>query len=196
MRLFKIVLLCILICKEANSLYAQPIKSEATKYQSIQKSGMVILGGWALGNAVYSIPIAVYYKDNTFNHNFALMNIGWSTVNFGIATIGLLGNLKAPNSDDEVMPLIRKNQKIYLINSGLDIMYLTAGLYMSERGYYLNNPQLQGFGTSILLQGGFLAMFDLYQYFRLHKLKKSILKSSTFSLDTSYSRGISLTLHF
>ena len=51
-------------------------------------------------------------------------------------------------------------EKILLINTGLDIFYLTAGLFLVA-GRGRNNRQRAGFGWGIAIQGAFLFLFDL-----------------------------------
>jgi hypothetical protein len=55
---------------------------------------------------------------------------------------------------------------VFLFNSALDIAYITSGFYL--RGIADKDPltyhQNRGFGNGIILQGGFLFLFDLTAY--------------------------------
>ena len=50
------------------------------------------------------------------------------------------------------------------MNTGLDAAYITTGLYLKERGTRLNKDQPIGYGNSLVFQGAFLLVFDLFQY--------------------------------
>ncbi|MCB0846751.1 MAG: hypothetical protein KDE26_26060, partial [Bacteroidetes bacterium] len=57
-------------------------------------------------------------------------------------------------------------EKILLFNAGLDLAYIASGAYLIERSK--TNPanagraeQFNGYGQSLILQGGFLFVFDL-----------------------------------
>jgi hypothetical protein len=64
-------------------------------------------------------------------------------------------------------------EKLYALNTGLDVAYIIGGFYLRERG---NNQssidkqnQLKGYGTSIAIQGGFLLLLDAVMYHLHHK---------------------------
>ena len=66
-----------------------------------------------------------------------------------------------------------RTEKLYLFNAGLDVAYLATGLYLLEKG---RNPtaagspdRWRGYGQSLLLQGGFLLLFDGFQYATHHR---------------------------
>jgi hypothetical protein len=55
-------------------------------------------------------------------------------------------------------------EKTYVLNFGLDLVYITGGFYLRERGNTETRPdsrdQYKGYGTSVILQGGFLLLMD------------------------------------
>jgi hypothetical protein len=61
-------------------------------------------------------------------------------------------------------------QNIFIFNAGLDVGYMAIGLYLMERSKNASKNQdlLKGYGSSLILQGGFLFAFDLVMYF-VHK---------------------------
>jgi hypothetical protein len=132
-----------------------------------QQTGMLILGGWAVGNM--ALGAALTGKQTGSAKYFHQMNLAWNTVNLGIAALGYWG---ASKSDPAAMGLFEsiqehhKIQKILLFNAGLDVAYLMGGAYLIERSKNtVKLPErLKGFGQSILLQGGFLLIFDIAQY--------------------------------
>jgi hypothetical protein len=53
-----------------------------------------------------------------------------------------------------------------LLNAGLDVAYIATGFYLKERSKNSSSSErLRGYGNSLLLQGGFLLMFDVALYF-------------------------------
>jgi hypothetical protein len=79
------------------------------------------------------------------------MNAGWNTVNLALATTSLI-------LDRPVEP--QKLARVFWINAALDVGYMAGGLAMRQRGLRLEQPNLVGWGDSILLQGSFLFVFD------------------------------------
>jgi hypothetical protein len=136
-----------------------------------QKTAMTILGSWAVGNMVAG---AVFTgRSEGSDKYFHQMNIGWNAVNLTIAGFGLYSALTAdPGSFNLVQTIEEQHrfQKILLFNAGLDVGYMLGGAYMMERSRRFTDvkaDRLHGFGKSILLQGGFLFVFDLATFFAL-----------------------------
>jgi hypothetical protein len=97
------------------------------------------------------------------------MNLGWGVVNGVLAGVSLVHFKKSKPSGLDFAQTVREQQKIeklFLINGGLDLAYLGAGAWMLEKSK-TNTPkpeQWKGFGNSLLLQGGFLLVFDVINY--------------------------------
>ena len=133
-----------------------------------QKTGMMVLGGWALANIAGGIVLS----NNTDGSQkyFHQMNAGWNTINLAIAGFGYYAAMRTdPGSFDLYQSINEQHkfQKILLFNAGLDVGYMLGGLYMIERSKNTTNKpeRLKGFGQAIILQGGFLLAFDLVNYF-------------------------------
>ena len=136
---------------------------------------MNILAGWAGVNIIQSSISSANAKGS--DKAFFQMNTYWNVVNLAIAGVGLYGVKKAASKKLSLMQNLSEQQKLeklLLVNSGLDVGYVFAGLYMQERGQRLNNEQTQGFGKSVLLQGSFLLVFDIVQYCMHHKNGKHL----------------------
>lgn len=132
---------------------------------------MLTLGSWATTNlAVGGIGWASTPKGEA--HYFHQMNFFWNTVNLALAVPGYLKARKEPWNLQlgETLRAQRKTEAVFLINSGLDIAYMSGGLLFRSEARF--NPerkdQWMGYGNSLLLQGGFLFVFDLTAYF-LHR---------------------------
>lgn len=162
-----------------------------------QKTGMWVLGAWALGNIGTGIALSSR-RDGSAKY-FHQMNAGWNLVNLGIASMGYLAAVRTDPSAGGLYESVQSQyqiQKILLLNTGLDVAYMAGGAYLIERSKNdrKNPDRLKGFGQSILLQGGFLFVFDLAQYAWLassNETLKTLLGSMGPTPD-----GIGLTLRF
>lgn len=139
---------------------------------------MVGLGSWATSNFIVS-GIGWETVPTGEAHYFHQMNVLWNTVNIGLAIPGYLKAKKA-NATLTFAETIRtqyKTEKIFLINSGLDIGYMAGGLLLrsAAKTNMSKHDQFNGYGSSLLLQGGFLFVFDIVAY-SIHNLhaKKSL----------------------
>jgi len=133
-----------------------------------QEIGMLVLGGWAVGNIATGALLAGQRSGE--DKYFHIMNIGWNAVNLGLATVGYLNAINGDPASYDMAATIQQQyniEKILLLNTGLDVGYMLGGLYLMERSKNNNkNPErLKGFGKSIILQGAFLFTFDLIFYF-------------------------------
>ncbi len=143
---------------------------------------MYLLGGWALANMSTGVfGWARYENEQKYFHQ---MNAAWNLVNAGIATYALLSmDRDGPEglSGQELMRRHIRSEHIYLINAGLDLLYMAGGaLMIHAAGNSTTRPGLlKGYGQSVLLQGGFLFLFDLakfgIQYRRRQHFEASLL---------------------
>jgi hypothetical protein len=136
--------------------------------QKINKIGMLTLGGWAVGNIITGAVMRS--RTEGITQKFHEMNIYWNTFNLGLAGAGLYSALRSPTDGLSVYGSWQEQssiEKTLLFNAGLDVGYILGGLYLNERGKNTekNSELLQGFGRSVILQGGFLMAFDLTMYF-------------------------------
>ena len=96
------------------------------------------------------------------------MNAGWNLVNAGIAGFALY-NLSQMDASaftyTQSLSELQSLDKFLLLNAGLDVGYMAAGAWLWERGLRKKSNRLEGYGKSLILQGGFLLAFDLILYF-------------------------------
>jgi len=158
--------------------YAQSdklIQSFEQQRQDINKTGMLVLGSWAAGNILIGTYGSLKAKGEAkYFHQFNAM---WNVVNLGIATFGYLN---AVNSDPasmtnvEILKDYNSLQSFLLLNAGLDAAYIMTGFYLKERSKNSSSAErLKGYGNSLLLQGGFLLVFDVALYF-IHQSNANI----------------------
>lgn len=95
------------------------------------------------------------------------MNTIWGAVDFGTALIGYANIQKYRKKTltaAQTLEAQKKLENIFLVNGALDIAYIGTGAYLKLTGDSRNSPIMKGYGESILLQGGFLLLFDGLMY--------------------------------
>ena len=133
--------------------------------EHIKNSGMKVLGSWAVANIAVGAIGNANTKDQT--KYFHQMNAIWNVVNLGVAVAGYIGSKKSIDksyNSEQTLIEQHKIEKIFLINGGLDLAYIGAGFYLSNRGNNNNDDKLKGYGSAVILQGAFLLLFDATMY--------------------------------
>jgi len=137
---------------------------------SYNEKGMLILGGWAVGNIIWGGLAAGQTSGQT--KAFHQMNMYWNSVNLVIAGFGYwqASRETAGSGFWATMDAQQNIEKILLFNAALDVAYVAGGLYLKERGLRINKDKFVGFGKSIILQGAFLLTFDavMYTFHHIH----------------------------
>lgn len=161
----------------------------------INQTSMIVLGSWAVGNLLSG----TYgnFKAKGEAKYFNQFNAMWNVVNIGIATFGYLNavnNDPSSMSNAEIFKEYNSMQNFLLLNAGLDIAYISIGLYLKERAKNSSNSdRLTGYGNSLLLQGGFLLLFDAALYF-VHQSNASVNLYP--HLESFMQGGAGLTINF
>jgi hypothetical protein len=148
-------------------------------------SGMKVLGGWGILNlgtgaiwgwnnkstSVYAdlggSQVAYSKGISREGQYFFQMNTIWGAVDFGTALLGYANIQKYRKKNlnaAETLEQQKKLEKIFLVNGALDIGYLGVGTYLKLAGDSRKSPMMKGYGESILMQGGFLLIFDGLMY--------------------------------
>jgi hypothetical protein len=151
---------------------------------------MIGLGSWATTNFIAS-GIGWATVPTGEAHYFHQMNVMWNTVNIGLAIPGYLKAKKANSSISfsETIRTQHQTEKIFLINTGLDIGYMAGGLLLrsSAKTNMSKKDQFNGYGNSLLMQGGFLFVFDLVAYSIHSRHSKKSLDKLMNSIEMSSS---------
>lgn len=149
-------------------LHAQMAKNEPffiyERSLDLQKKGMIVLGSWAGANLISG---GIGFFRSTGNTRYLhQMNAAWNVVNLGIAVFGYRGALQASAeiAAGEMLGEMGNLDRILLINAGLDLLYLGTGAYLWRRGMVKDSNRLTGYGQSLIIQGGFLLLFDAVFY--------------------------------
>ncbi len=167
----KLLFLALLLIPISQLIAQENISDSLTSFHqsrmNINKNAMLILGGWAVGN----ILVGTYgnFKATGEAKYFHQFNAMWNVVNLGIAAFGYFN---AVNSDPssmtnlEIIKDFNSLQNFLLLNAGLDVAYIATGFYLKERSKNSSSAErLRGYGNSLLLQGGFLLLFDVSLFF-------------------------------
>lgn len=141
---------------------------------SYNEKGMLILGGWAVGNMIWGGIAAGQTSGQT--KAFHQMNMYWNSVNLVIAGFGYWQATKENAGTDfwSTMDAQQSMEKILLFNAALDVAYIAGGMYLKERGLRIDKEKFIGFGKSIILQGAFLLTFDAVMYTFHHTHAKEL----------------------
>ena len=158
MKKFILILLIVFATPAFSQDKAQVINQKRIE---INAAGMKVLGGWALVNI--TVGSLAYLNSTGKKKYFNQMNVMWNVINLSLATAGYFGAKADLNQQLSLAQAIHDEQKIeriLLLNTGLDVGYVAAGLFLNERGLRKSSERLQGYGKSLILQGAFLLMFD------------------------------------
>jgi hypothetical protein len=177
-----------------STAYAQTLDPFNKERSEIDKHLMIGLGTWATSNFIAS-GIGWATVSSGEARYFHQMNVMWNTVNIGLAIPGYLRARKSNSglSFSESIRAQHTTEKIFLINTGLDIGYMASGLLLRSAAQtnYDKQHQFNGFGNSLLLQGGFLFVFDLTAYILHHRHSEKGLNSILNKIELS-ANGIGL----
>lgn len=156
-----------------------------TKSLSTNNTGMYILGSWAVANMV----AGGYGWSQTTGQTkyFHQMNLFWNTVNLSIAGIALYSNLTTSFTDLSAAQMLEKHTKtenLYLINAGLDVLYVGTGFLLKHLATQKpkRHDLLKGYGNSVILQGGFLFVFDLVMWKIQHNHRLNFIQNLSFDV--------------
>ena len=187
----KNLLLIFCICNKV--LWGQTFTDFSKQKNDLDKKLMLTLTSWSAANVLTSgIGWATTEKGEA--NYFHQMNVIWGAINIGLA---LPGYFKAKNAipNTTLSANLRQQmqtEQVFLFNTGLDIAYVTAGFLLKSEGKHKANKQAQfnGFGNGLLLQGGFLFLFDLSAYI-IHRHHGTLLNPTLERLTMS-SSGIGI----
>ena len=130
----------------------------------INKTGMEVLGSWGLVNIAGSGVGYFAAKQDEWKY-FHEMNVLWGVVNTGIAAMGMVGVRKEMAKKlnyQQAYDRYLANKKLYLINAGLDVLYIGTGIGLATYSKSAKSDKdiYSGFGKSLVVQGVFLLLFD------------------------------------
>jgi hypothetical protein len=165
------------------------------------KNSSIALTSWGAANIIggtigyYSSPDVGSMK------HFYEMNVYFNIVNLGLGIPGLFAkrDKQMGLSFEQTVKQQQQIETVYLVNGVLNLTYITAGFWMREfsksRSDLTDQNRWLGFGNSMIVQGGFLLLFDFINY-GLHKHNGKKLDSHwqklTFSPAGMYGLGLDI----
>lgn len=152
---------------------------------------MRVLGTWGLANI--STGLIAYNNSSGTAKYFHKMNAMWNTANVGLALIGILSSNNKILTQDQQIKKQGTLEKVFKINTFLDLGYVATGFYLQHRGNDTRSDKLKGYGSSVILQGTFLFVFDAIMYNLESKNGKLLTTIRNNSQLTFNLNGISFT---
>lgn len=172
------------VCGQISEQYLTEINDERLQ---VNRTGMKVLASWAVGN----IAAGAWGRATSTGslQSFHEMNLAWNGVNLAIAGFGYFGSLDNPARIGlrETLKEYRNFENLLLFNAGLDLGYIAFGAYLWERGIRTDSSRSTGYGQSLIMQGGFLFLFDLILYRAVRSKHNTLLKhidNITISMNT------------
>lgn len=135
---FLLVLLC------GVSAAGQGLSYEKLNNKRIRtnKAGMLTLTGWGTANLASGITGYAIAEDTEWR-SFHGMNALWGAVNGTIGVLGYLGARKEAAKEfdkDVAFSRFQQSKNIYLINAGLDVLYVATGGVLLSVAPQFNKP--------------------------------------------------------
>lgn len=164
----------------------------------LQRKGMLTLTAWS-GLNIFSGTYG-WITTSDESKYFHQMNAGWNIVNLGLGLSGYLKARKEDYLDHDLKTSIDYQRRVsnsFLFNSALNGTYITAGFLFKERAKnkHENEMMLRGFGNSLILQGGFLLLFDASSFILQNRNRKKHLNPILLELSAK-STDIGVVIHF
>jgi len=158
---------CMLASATAQSYSLDEINQTRTQ---CTRNGMLTFTTWTGVNLIGS-TVGYFTTEGELKHFFE-MNVYFNAINAAIAVPGMITAFRAKRTGLDFQQTVKEVQNtkvVYLVNGVLDISYITAGFWLREAG---NNPsrsegdqtRFKGFGSSLIMQGSFLLIYDFIAY--------------------------------
>ena len=179
-------------------LFAQNFEKNIPEEKILERDGMIFLTSWAGINIAGGSAAYFMAREPEWKY-FHEMNVFWNTVNLGLGIAGLCNsiNQKKYNQDKESrIRQLKKTETVFLVNAGLDVLYISSGFAMKHFADKSDNPaRLNGYGNALIMQGTFLFLFDGIEYLLLRNFRLGISGNKSLSIKTE-GLGLSLKIQF
>jgi hypothetical protein len=163
-RLLTVLLLLYMLHVSAQQLRFDTLDHKRTHLNTL---GMAHLGAWGALNVVAG-GAGYFMADSKEWQAFHGMNAIWGATNAIIALSGYMGAKREAaqqRSIDDALHRYEKNKRLFLINAGLDVVYIGTGAVLDAKANEFTSPAMwHGFGKSFMLQGAVLLLFDGTMY--------------------------------
>jgi hypothetical protein len=118
---------------------------------------------WSLISVTAGVALLAF---GPLSQGVGLQAVAWGVIDAGIALVGSWvtrrrrTRLADPSASEALVREARNLRRILLINTGLDVLYVTGGILLALT-LGTGNPFWRGNSWGIVVQGGFLFCFDL-----------------------------------
>jgi len=132
--------------------------SPTQQYNEILTHKRIAMGtllAWS-GLSIASGALLLATQSSTFWQGFAIQSLGWGVIDATIGILSLLWMKANLHSAEEAQKERTSFRQVMLINTALDVLYILVGVGLVIWG----NQNLQGHGYGVIVQGGFLFLFD------------------------------------
>lgn len=149
-----------------------PVNSDLYNFNKSRNTktatGLKVLGGWAIGNVAASSYL--YFNTKGSDRSFNQMNVMFNGVNVIIVGASLLPKQKNDLDLNKTLQWQSNTESTYIANAALDLLYSSVGLYLTEKAKndLPRSAKWNGWGNALIMNGGFLFMFDTTM-FVVHK---------------------------
>lgn len=116
--------------------------------------------GWSAISVAAGLPLAA--SRQPVLRGLGQQFVAWGAIDGAIAVAGRWFSRRNAEADGEE---INKLRRLLLINAGLDVLYVSGGAALAVRRGQ-DDPYWRGVGLGIVVQGGFLLIFDLWHGLR------------------------------
>ncbi len=148
------------------------------KIFKIQQQSNLVFSGWSILNIGIS-PLCTksLFNPVTSSDHFHLSNFNWNLFNAGFAGLShysVYTNSQKTWSISELNKRKKRLERALTFNVALDFIYIASGLLLKHAtspNDLVNYPAFHGGGNSLILQGGFLLVYDSIFLRRIKKLK-------------------------
>jgi len=131
---------------------------------------------WSALSVVFSILMV--FSGDPFLRGVGIQCLVWGIIDAGIAFYGAKASTKKRleiTESEKGGKEARESRwlsRVLWVNTGLDILYVMVGVWlMQSRG--AESPLWRGHGLGVVIQGGFLFLFDFFHATALRTIRKS-----------------------
>ena len=188
------ILLCLALAPIARAHASPPapvLDARALNYHrnkaTLGVAGMSTLTAWALANLAGGAIGNFTTTGST--HYFHQGNAAWNSVNLVLGVVGVVNNTRSRRRPLDLVAGRRdshRSQVAFIVNAGLDVLYLGAGAAMWQLGPIAPKPDTQarlvGYGQALVLQGAFLFAFDVAMAIAHQRLRDGVGRRQNLSV--------------
>ena len=122
------------------------------------------------------VSAVMVFSSNPFLHGLGIQFFAWGVIDAAIAYFGAKASekkrLRLGGSAEAEAKESRWLERILWINTGLDMFYVFGGLWLMQT-WSMDSLLWKGHGVGIIIQGGFLLLFDFFHAITLRNIRSN-----------------------